>query len=110
MRVDFNVSNVDKRYMSLAGMDPEAIRRYAAARKRIDESADMICCISSVFSVFEDWGDDRVAISSFALGKLNDLVNRHACRILEALEDFATANEAKDFVEKLEEGGGRAED
>lgn len=95
---------------ALPGMDASAIRRYAAARKRIDESADMICCISSVFSVFEDWGDDRVAISSFALGKLNDLINRHACRILSELEDFATANEANGFVAKLEEGGGRAAD
>lgn len=88
------------------GLSPEAIRRYAAARKRIDESADMICCISSIFSVFEDSSEDRIAISAFALGKLNDLMNRHACRILEALEEFMPANEAKEFVERIGEQEG----
>lgn len=86
----------------IQGLDPEALRRYAAARKRIDESADLICSISLIFSHFEEWPDDRIAISPFALGKLNDLINRHACRILSELEDFACANEARDVLEKLE--------
>lgn len=87
------------------GMDPEAVRRYAAARKRIDESADLICSVSLILSVFEEWPDDRIEISPFALGKLGDLVNRHACRILSELEDFATASEARDLVAKLDGEG-----
>ena len=88
----------------IKGMDSETIRRYAEARKKIDQNVDMICNISSIFSVFEDWGDDRVALCPFALGKLNDQMNRHACRILSALEDFAQARDAEDLVEKLERG------
>ncbi len=68
----------------------------------MDENADLIICIVSVFSVFEEWPDDRIDICPFALGKLNDLMSLYACRILSALEDFATVSEAKDFLEKLE--------
>ncbi len=85
----------------IKGMDSETIRRYAEARKSIDENADLIICIASVFSVFEDWPDDRIEISPFALGKLNDLMTLYTCRLLSALEDFATVSEAKDFLEKI---------
>ncbi len=89
----------------MRGMDSETVRRYAAARKKIDENADLIICIASVFSVFEEWPDDRIEISPFALGKLNDLMTLYSCGILLALEDFASVRDAEDFVEKLEEGG-----
>ena len=89
----------------IQGLDSEALRRYAAARKQIDESADLICSISLILSLFEQWPDDRIAISPYALGKLNDLINRHACRILSELEDFASANEARDLLERLEKAG-----
>ncbi len=86
----------------IKGMDSETIRRYAKARKKIDENADMIYCISMVFSVFEDWPDDRIEISAFALGKLNSLMTLYSCRVISALEDFASVRDAEDFVEKLE--------
>ena len=88
----------------IKGMDTETIGRYAETRKKVDENADLIICIASVFSVFEDWPDDRIEISAFALGKLNDLMTLYACRILSALEDFASVRDAEDFVEKLKEG------
>lgn len=87
----------------IEGMDAETVRRYAAARKKVDENADLIICIASVFSVFEDWPDDRIAISPFALGKLNDLMTLYSCRILSTLEDFASARDAEDFAEKMKE-------
>lgn len=89
---------------TIKGMDAETIRRYAEARKKIDPSTDLICCLSSIFSTFEDWSDDRVELSAFAVGKLNDMMNLHACRILEALEDFLPAAQAKDAVERLGDG------
>lgn len=88
----------------IKGMDSETIRRYADARKKIDQNADMICCISMVFSVFEDWPDDRIEISAFALGKLNSLMTLYSCRVISALEDFASIRDVEDFVEKLKEG------
>ncbi len=88
----------------IKGMDSETIRRYVKARKTINENADHIICIASVFSVFEEWPDDRIEISPFALGKLNDLMTLHACRILSALEDFATVGEAEEFLERVEGG------
>ncbi|MCH6259169.1 hypothetical protein MLD52_21610 [Puniceicoccaceae bacterium K14] len=69
---------------AIEGMDADTIRRYAEARKKVDENADLIICITSVFSVFEEWPDDRIAISPFALGKLNDLMSLYSCRILSA--------------------------
>ncbi len=63
---------------------------------------DLICSISAVFSVFEDWGDDRVSISALALGKLNDQMNLYACRIISALEDFLSASDTQDLLEALE--------
>ncbi len=87
----------------LKGMDHETIRRYAETRKQVDENADLIICIASIFSVFEDWPDDRIEISPFALGKLNDLMSLYSCRILSALEEFASARDAEDLVEKLDE-------
>ena len=90
----------------IEGMDSETIRRYAAARKKIDEHADLICCISMVFSAFEEWPDDRIEISAFALGKLNNLMTLYSFRILSALEDFASVRDAEDLVEKLEKGEG----
>ncbi len=87
----------------IKGMDSETIRRYAVTRNQVDENADLIICIASVFSVLEEWPDDRIEISPFALGKLNNLITLYSCRILSALEDFASARDAEDFVEKLEE-------
>ncbi len=90
----------------IKGMDSETIRRYAETRKKVDENADLIICISSVFSTFEEWPDDRIEISPFALGKLNDLMTLYSCRILSALEEFASVRDAKEIVEKLEENEG----
>ncbi|MCH6258415.1 hypothetical protein MLD52_17780 [Puniceicoccaceae bacterium K14] len=98
-----NAANAVIAIIMIKGMDAETIRRYAETRKKVDENADLIICISSVFSVFEEWPDDRITISPFALGKLNDLMALYSCRILSALEDFTSAKDAEDFIEKLEE-------
>ena len=92
----------------IKGMDAETIRRYAATRKKVDENADLIICIASVFSVFEEWPDDRIEISAFALGKLNSLMTLYSCRVISALEDFASVRDAEDFVEKLGDEEGKA--
>lgn len=72
----------------IEGIDKELLRRYVETRDRIDQSKKTIYAISSILAVYKHVDDACPEIDAYALGHVNQLMNKAILDVWEALDDF----------------------
>ena len=55
----------------------------------------------SMLALLDRYGDDTIEIDPVALGKINQMLNKHIQNIWEILDDFIYLVQAKTELEKL---------
>jgi predicted class III extradiol MEMO1 family dioxygenase len=84
------------------GINAEALYRYVAMRKKVDEEAKTAHSLSSMLALVQHCGDDKLEVDPVALGHVNELIGGCILNIWEYLDDFIYLVQAKSNLEKLD--------
>ena len=64
------------------------IKYYIEILLKLDAEAINIFCMTSMLALLDRYGDDTIEIDPVALGKINQMLNKHIQNIWEILDDF----------------------
>jgi len=85
----------------LEGLNDEWLKRYVETRHRIDTEANSIFNITSMLTLLETNGDDKIEVDPVALGNINQMLNKNILNIWEILDDYIYIVHAKSILTDL---------
>ena len=86
----------------IEGISNELLRRYVKMRHRIDTESNNIFSITSILSLLETCGDDKIEVDPIALAKISHILNKNILNIWEILDDFIYIVQAQSVLEEIE--------
>ena len=86
----------------IEGISAELLHRYVETRRRIDLEANSIFSLTSILTLLENCGDDKIEVDPVALGKISQMLNKNILNIWEILDDFIYIVQAQSVLDESE--------
>lgn len=89
------MNNTPDTLLRAAGLPPDHLRRYRAARARIDPEIRLIHSLTALLAKFEEFDRDRVTVDPVALGVVHSRLEQSVLAIWRELDEFLLVEVAK---------------
>ncbi len=86
----------------IEGISTEQLQRYVAMRARFDREAKTLSSLTSLLSLLQHCGDDRVEVDPVALGHVHQMMEHCVLNLWEVLDDFIFLSAAQVSLNELD--------